>query len=143
MNEANAAPEMTGAVGDAKVQVIMNYQLAMARGDVTSARQAFQADVVYTVPGKSSLAGVYRGPDAVMGYLGRLMELTRGTYRISAMHWMVSDDRVSLHTVNHAERNGQSLTWNEVIVFAFRNGKKAQIELLSGDSYGFDAMFGS
>jgi len=142
MPDKNEAPEMTGALSDLKVRVIMDYQLAMARGDLATARQVFAPDVVYTVPGKSVLAGTYRGPEAVMGYLGRLIELTQGTYRISKMHWMVSDDHVSLHTVNHAERGGRNLTWNEVIVFTFRAGKKAHIELLSADSYGFDAMFG-
>ena len=135
-------PAMTGAVDDAKVQAIMAYQMNVATGNIDAARTIFDPDVVYVVPGKSQLAGTYTGPDAVMGYFGRLMALTEGTYEISAMHWMVSDDHVSLFTTNHATKDGNALTWTETIVFAFENGRKKRIDLLSGDQYGVDAFFG-
>jgi uncharacterized protein len=135
-------PVMTGAIDDPKVQAIMDYQQNMASGNIGAARSIFAPDVVYAVPGKSVLAGTYTGPDAVMGYFGRLMELTRGTYDISAMHWMTSDDHVALFTTNHAEIDGKALTWTETIVFEFRNGLKTRIDLLSGDQYGVDAFFG-
>ena len=58
------------------------------------------------------------------------------------MHWMVSDDHVTLFTTNTAERNGRSFNWTETIVFEFRGGRKSRIDLLSGDQYGVDAFFG-
>jgi len=135
-------PEMTGALDDPKVQAIMAYQANVATGNIDAARTVFDPEVVYTVPGRSQLAGTYTGPDAVMGYFGRLMELTNGTYTIPAMHWMVSDDHVSLFTTNTAERNGHAFTWTETIVFEFRGGRKSRIDLLSGDQYGVDQFFG-
>jgi uncharacterized protein len=135
-------PTMTGAIDDPKVQVIMAYQMNVATGNIDAARTVFHPDVVYVVPGKSQLAGTYVGPDAVMGYFGQLMTLTQGTYDISTMHWMVSDDHVSLFTTNHANKDGQALTWSETIVFAFKDGRKTRIDLLSGDQYGVDEFFG-
>lgn len=141
--EDSAAPQMSGDLDHPLVRKVMDYQLAMARGDVASARTVFQPDVVYTVPGRSVLAGEYRGPDAVMGYLGRLMELTQGSYSISKMRWYASGNEVALATRNHASRAGRSLDWDEVILFTFEDGLKKRIDLLSGDQYGMDALFTS
>lgn len=135
------APEMAGRVEDDRVQAIIAYQLAVARGDLDSARQIFWPDVVYHVPGDSLLSGDYVGPDAVMGYLGRLMELTDGGYAISRMRWLTSADRVGLVTRNHAERNGSRLSWDELIVFAFDDGRKRRISHFSGDQAGVDRLF--
>jgi uncharacterized protein len=135
-------PAMTGAIDDPKVQAIMAYQMNVAAGNIDAARTVFHPDVVYVVPGKSQLAGTYKGPDAVMGYFGQLMTLTQGSYDISAMHWMVSDDHVSLFTTNYATKDGKALTWTETIIFAFKDGRKTRIDLLSGDQYGVDALFG-
>lgn len=136
------APVMTGDLDDPKVAAVMDYQAAVARGDLDAARTVFWPDVVYVVPGRSRLAGTYHGPDEVMGYLGRLMELTGGTYGISRMSWTTSDDSVALATTNSATRGGRSLTWSEVIVFTFVDGRKKRIELTSGDQYGVDDLFG-
>lgn len=136
------APVMTGDLDDPKVAAVMDYQAAVARGDLDAARTVFWPDVVYVVPGRSRLAGTYHGPDEVMGYLARLMELTGGTYGISRMSWTTSDDSVALATTNSATRGDRSLTWSEVIVFSFVDGRKKRIELTSGDQYGVDDLFG-
>ena len=97
--------------------------------------------MTYTVPGRSRLAGTYRGPDAVMGYLGTLVALTDGSYAISRMHWLTSTERVGLATRNHATRGGRSPAWDELIVFTFVDGRKKAISHFSGDQYGVDALF--
>ena len=135
-------PEMTGAIDDPKVRLIMDYQAAVARGDLQSARTVFHPEVYYRVPGRSSFAGDYHGPDAVMGYFGRLMEETGGSYSISKMHWLASGDQVALLTRNHAQRRGHSLDWDEVIVFLFEDDKKRRIDLFSADQYAVDEFFG-
>ena len=123
------------------MRAVLSYQRQLAAGDRASARTIFWPDVTYTVPGRSGLAGTYRGPDEVMGYLGTLVALTDGTYAISRMHWLTSPDRVGLVTRNHATRGGRSLSWDELIVFTFVDGRKKQISHFSGDQYGVDELF--
>jgi uncharacterized protein len=137
-----AQPTMTGAVQHPLVQKILNYQLAMARGDIESGRTVFDPDVEYTVPGNNALSGTTRGPDLVMGYFGKLMQATAGTYEITKMNWLVSGTKVLLETVNHAKVNGKELTWDEAILFEFRNGLKWRIEMFQADQAGVDAFFG-
>lgn len=137
-----AQPKMTGAVQHPLVQKILNYQLAMARGDIQSGRAIFDPNVEYTVPGSNALSGTTRGPDLVMGYFGKLMQATAGTYEITEMNWLVSGTKVLLETVNHATVNEKSLTWDEAILFEFRDGLKWKIEMFQADQAAVDALFG-
>ena len=136
-------PEMSGQMSDPRVQAIMAYQLNVARGDLDAARTIFDPQVEYHVSGQNLLAGDYHGPDEVMGYFARLGILTDGTYGISRMRWLTSAKRVALVTRNHATRQGKRLSWDEVIVFVFQNGKKRRIDLFSGDQAGVDVLFGN
>lgn len=134
-------PQMSGDLDDPRVRAVLSYQRQVAAGDLASARTIFWPDVTYTVPGRSRLAGTYRGPEEVMGYLGTLFALTDGSYALSRMHWLTSLDRIALVSRNHATRDGRSLAWDELIVFTFVDGRKKAISHFSGDQYGVDALF--
>lgn len=134
----------TGALTHPLVQAVRNYQAAMARGDYATGVTVFDPAVTYTVPGHNLLSGIYKGPEEVMGYLGKLMELTQGTYGISEMHWLVNDkDQVILFIKNHADRNSRSFVWEETILFEFRNGKKHNLEHFQADQAGVDSFLGA
>ncbi len=135
------SPQMSGDLDDDRVRSVLSYQRQVAAGDLASARTIFWPEVTYEVPGRNQLAGTYQGPDQVMGYFGRLFELTDNTYAISRMHWLTSGDRVGLLTRNHATRGGRTLAWDELIVFTFVEGRKRSIAHFSGDQYGVDALF--
>lgn len=143
MTESTPATVETGALEHPNVKLIRAYQAAMARGDYQAGATVFDPEVTYTVPGNNQLSGVYKGPDAVMGYLGKLMTLTQGSYGISAMHWLVNEkDQVVLFIKNHATLNGRSFAWEETILFEFKNGKKYNLEHFQADQAGVDAFLG-
>jgi ketosteroid isomerase-like protein len=133
---------MTGALQHPLVQKIIAYQIGMASGD-PDASSVFAPDVVYVVPGANALSGVHHGPDAVMGYFGQLMRRSGGTYRIDAMHWLVCGDKVLLETRNAATVEGRSLTWDEALLFEFRDGRKQRIEMFQADQVAVDVLFGA
>jgi hypothetical protein len=58
-------------------------------------RELFDPGIVWHFPGQSLLTGDHRGADAVLGFFGRTMELTAGTFR-AELHDVVADDQ---HTV--------------------------------------------
>ena len=142
MNESPAVPTESGALSHPNVQRVRNYQAAMARGDRAAALTVFEPEVRYHVPGGNRLSGEYIGPDAVMGYFGKLMELTVGTYRISEMRWLASGENILLATRNEAQIGEKSLTWDEAILFEFHDGKKRRIELFQAEQAAVDAFFG-
>ena len=133
---------MRGAVDHPLARKVAAYQRDMAAGDIASARAVFQPNVIYTVPGVNRLSGRYEGPDAVMGYLGRLMELTQGSYAIPTMTWLACGDDLLLETRNTAAIGGRGLTWDEAILFRFRDGLKQEIVLFQADQAAVDAFFG-
>jgi ketosteroid isomerase-like protein len=135
-------PKMRGAVTHPLVQKIIAYQTAMARQDFASGATIFAPDVVYVVPGQNALSGTFHGPAEVMGYFGKLMALTSGTYGISDMLWLACHDRVTLITRNHATIGARSLDWDEAIVFVFENGQKKRIDLYQADQAAVDAFYG-
>lgn len=131
-----------GALEHPLVGKILAYQRLMAEGDAIAARAVFATDVEYVVPGDNPLSRIYRGPDAVMGYFSRLMQLTGGSYRITAMKWLVCGEKVILETRNAADLRGRSLTWDEAILFEFKNGLKQRIEMFQARQADVDAFFG-
>ncbi len=139
---ADAQPTESGALTHPNVQFVKDYQAAMARGDFVTGATFFAPDVTYTVPGHNALSGNFKGPQQVMGYFGKLMELTHGTYRIIEMRWLVNDTgKVALVTRNYAEINGRNLTWDETIIFEIKDHKKVGIELFQADQTAVDAFF--
>jgi len=134
----------TGALEHPNVVAVHNYQTAMAKGDYANGSKVFDPEVTYTVPGNNILSGTYKGPQEVMGYLGKLMELTQGSYGISEMHWLVNEnDQVVLFIKNYADLRGEHYEWEETILFEFRNGKKYRIEHFQANQAGVDAFLGN
>ncbi len=76
-----------------------------------------------------------------MGYFGRLMAATGGTYETTRMHWVTGDDHVTLLIANTATVGERTLDWDEAIVFRFEDGRKKRIWHLSGDQYAVDELF--
>ncbi len=132
---------MSGALSHPLVKRIVAYQAAMAQQDFHEAREIFAPDVVYSVPGSNVLSGLHVGPDAVMAYFARLMQMTGGTYGVSDMLWLVNDCKVMLTTRNHATIQGASLSWTEAIAFEFEGRRKKRIELFQADQGAVDAFY--
>ena len=115
---------------------------AFSRGDTQTLRELFDPDVVWHTPGRSQLAGDYRGVDAVLGFFGRTMELTGGTFRVE-VHDVVANDEhvVGLHEVI-AERDGKTLRDRNVLVFHVHDGRTREVWQFWTDQYAADAFFG-
>src|ERR687898_2808987 len=111
------------AVGHPNEDLIRQGYDAFSAGDMDTLRQLFHPDIVWHAPGRSQLAGDHRGVDAVLGFFGKTMELTAGTFRVE-VHDVVADDQhsVGLHLAT-GEREGRTLEDREVLVFHVRDDK--------------------
>jgi ketosteroid isomerase-like protein len=82
-------------------------------------------------------------PDAVLGYFGRTMELTGGSFRVEVHDVIANDEHaVGLH-VAHAERGGSALRDNTVLVFQVSDGKATEVRQYWADPYAADQLFPS
>ena len=55
-------------------------------------------DIVWYAPGRSQLAGDHQGVDTVLGYFGRTMELTGGSFRVEVHDVVANDEHGSCST---------------------------------------------
>lgn len=100
------------------------------------------ADVVWTVPGKGAIAGEHRGVEAVVAFLGKVMQLTNGTLRPQVSNIVTDDESGAFVTRDTAERgDGRKLDALLVLHVTIRYGKWASVREYIHDLYAWDAFW--
>lgn len=115
---------------------------AFNTGDVDTLREVLSADVAQHVPGSSRLAGAYKGIDAVLGYYGKLAELTDGTFRADLVD-VYGDGHGHVTAVHQitATRNGTTMITRGAILFTFLGDKATDLAEMHADLPADDAFW--
>jgi hypothetical protein len=122
-------------------QVRRGYEAFNAR-DMDTLRTILSHDVVQHVPGTSQLAGAYKGIDAVLGYYGKLGELTAGNFRADLID-VYGDGQghvTALHQTT-ASRNGITMITRGTILFTFLGDKATDLLEMHADLPADDAFW--
>jgi uncharacterized protein len=98
-------------------------------------------DVVWHVPGRSAIAGEYRGLEQVLGYFAVRREIADNTFRITSRGVLADADRVVHFADGEAAVGGELRRWRTVGIFNIRNGLIAECWLLPFDQYQFDEIW--
>jgi ketosteroid isomerase-like protein len=135
---ANVAP--LGPPDENLALVRKGYEAFNAK-DIPTLSSIMARDVVQHVPGTGPLAGTYKGLDAVLGYYGKLAELTGGTFRADLIdvHGDGASHANALHQVT-ATRNGRKRVSRGSILFTVMDGKATDLLEMHGDLAGDDAF---
>jgi len=115
---------------------------AFAKGDFAVLNDLFAEDLLWHEPGRSQIAGDYRGREAVYGYFGRLMELTEGSFHLDLQAVFADDERGVALVVSSASRGGRSITVQDAHIFQLRDGKVVEFWNASTDPYAYDELIG-
>jgi len=115
---------------------------AFAKGDLAVLNDLFAEDMVWHQGGRSRLAGDYRGRDAVYEFLGKLMEVTQGTFTVDLQAVFAGDDLGIALVLASSSVDGQSVTAFEAHIVALRGGKVTEFWYTSTNQYAFDEMIG-
>jgi ketosteroid isomerase-like protein len=99
----------TTATGHPNAQRMREVAEAVTAGDVAAALERFSQDVVWYVPGGSSLDRVYHGHDGLKRFFGTFMERSKGTLRPEATDVLASDDHVVIFLHITAKGEGADL----------------------------------
>ena len=128
----------TAAAGD----VATAFFTALATGDLDAARAQLADDVTWNIPGRSSVAGVYTGPDGVMSFFekwgpfGRRMETT--------FDGMTSDSRtVVIRMTSRCTEPDHPLVARECHVLEVQDGRIDTMTEYQADQHEFDAWVGA
>jgi ketosteroid isomerase-like protein len=114
---------------------------AFAHKEGLRLRHVFAPDAVWTVPGEGVMAGVYRGPEQILRFLGRLPKETDGSYGSRLIDVLASEDRaVALYRAS-GERLGRRLDLDQVLLFRIEGGLVREVLALPADPAAFEAFW--
>ena len=114
---------------------------AFSRREVFALRGLFAADAVWTVPGDGAMAGVYRGSEEILRFLGRLPKETDGTYRSRLVDVLASESRAAALYRASGERRGRTLDLDQVLLFGLDGGAVFEVLALPSDPAAFEEFW--
>ena len=134
---------MDRATATSILQSLHAAQNAMYAGEDVEAMRALLADdVVWHVPGRNSIAGVYRGVDDVLAYFRRRRQLAANSMRLHPGEIMVGEgDHIAVLTDGTATVGGVEHRWGTVGLYRIRQGLIAACWLLPLDPVVFDRVW--
>jgi ketosteroid isomerase-like protein len=126
----------------AKEAVVRRMVDALQRADGAAIGELLSDDVVYYFPGRSPVAGTYRGRDEVLGLFRAFAGLLGAPPRLSSHDVVASEAHVVELATHAAERDGQPYQWHAVRIYHVAEERITEIWLMIGDIYAFDAWLG-
>jgi uncharacterized protein len=115
---------------------------AFSTGDLAALNDLFAEDLLWHVAGRNQLAGEYRGRDTVYGLMGKVMEITGGTFHVDVDAILADDTHATALVTITASRAGHSGKAKSVQVFHLRDGKVTEFWETTNDQYAIDDLLG-
>ena len=112
---------------------------AFGEGDLDTLRSLFAPDAVHVATGNSALAGEYKGVDEILGYYGKLFELSNGTFAAELQSTKAQgDDTVVATHRDKGQRGDKTLDQDETLTFTLADGKFTRLEETHSDQAAYD-----
>ena len=125
------------------IDIAKTYIKAAQTGDHATLASIVSPEVVWHQPGRNRFSGVHRGMATVGPMLGRMMEVSNGTFSITrADHYMVNGDWVAITLEFAGVANGIELKQPGVDLLRIDGGKVVEVRLYSSDQEQEDAFWG-
>ena len=77
-----------------KTEVVNQFYVSLAKGDFEKVSSLLSDDLVWHQPGKGSLSGTYEGKEAVFSHLGKMSELSGGTFAIDQIDYITENNNL-------------------------------------------------
>jgi len=120
-------------------QIVRRGYEAFAKGDFDTLKEIFADDIIWHVPGQSSLSGDYKGVEQVFGFFGQLVQGTGGTFKLELHDVVGNDDHVVGLARLTASKDGKNVDNLVANVFHVNSdGKATEVWGLSDDTRAFD-----
>lgn len=124
-------------------EIAKTYIKAIQTGDQATLGSLISPDVIWHQPGNNQFSGTHRGMAAVGPMLGKMMEVSKGTFAITrADHFMANGDWVAITIEFAGQANGLQLKQPGVDLIRIEGGKVVEVRLFSSDQAQEDAFWG-
>lgn len=115
---------------------------AFAAGDVAAIQGAIAEDAVWHFPGRrGQLAGSHRGHEAIFAFLGKVVALTEGSFRLDLVDVVANADRAVALFRGHGRRGEHVLDNPTCLVIRLVDGRASEIWEYVWDVEAVDAFW--
>ena len=126
----------------ANAQRLRDAFAAFDRGDLDHLRANTADNATWTNAGSSPIAGTYRGWDEVQGMLGKLFEITGGTFKTSLQSILSNDHQSCAIYDATATVNGRTDTQRFIVIDTYTaDGKVKTTDVVAFNQAAADALF--
>lgn len=128
-------PAQSGKAGNGDfAQAVRDAYAGFARGDLEPLQRMLTDDCTWYAYGDNPLSGQHRGWDQIVQLLGKVIELTDGTFSAEVDDVVVADDRRAVAFVTSSStRKGHTLVNRQTVVYYLRDGAVEAIHFLNED----------
>jgi uncharacterized protein len=124
------------------IQIMRSYIDSLGKGDMQAVGNLLADDVIWHQPGASHLSGIHSGKEKLFVHLGKFMELSDNTFRVTDVgSVMANGDMVVANLHFAAERSGRTLSMDGSDVMFIVDGKIKEVWLFSSDQVAEDAFW--
>ena len=115
-----------------KIEKVRQFYTALAQGDFETVGALLSDELVWHQPGKGALSGVYNGKQNVFAHLGRMAQLSNGTFAIDQVDYVTNNGDLVVASVGFAvSANRLSMEMKGVDLFRFENELIKEVWLFS------------
>ena len=120
-------------------EIVRQGYKAFAEGDLDTLRSLFHPDAVHSATGNNPLSGEYKGIDDILGYYGKLFELSNGTFKAELQSTRAEgDDTVVATHHDSGQRGDKTLDQDETLTFTLSDGKFTRLVEEHSDQAAYD-----
>lgn len=125
----------------ANATLVQQLYDAFSKGDLATMQKHLAPDLVMHVPGRNPVAGEYQGQDGFLAFMAKNAELAGPTLKVELEGVLADDERAVTFEHLTARRDGKTLDVRDSTIFRFRDGKIAEMTLMSSDPYAHDRFW--
>ena len=116
---------------------------AFAAGDIDTLREVLDPSIDWHLPGRSTISGDYRGIEDVLGFFGRLLELSSGTFKAELLECgELTTDLVACLINRSGAMPAGTVDQRTVLLFQMREGRVIEVTEFAYDLYAYDEAVG-
>lgn len=122
-------------------KVLRDIDAAQMANDEEGFFGHFTDDVIVHLPGKSALAGTYKGKQEFAELFQLFMERSP-EYSFEAHAYLADDEHGVSMQRSHYQRGDERIDTNDTFICHFRDGKVSEFWIATDDPYGTDSFLG-
>lgn len=115
-----------------KTEKVSLFYAALAQGDFETVGTLLSDDLIWHQPGKGAVSGIYSGKQNVFAHLGKMAQLSSGTFAIDQVDYVTENGDLVVAAVAFAvSASGYSMEMKGVDLFRFEDGLIKEVWLFS------------